>query len=480
MGDLIATQQQKGRREQRACLRVPLEGAALILVDGNPVKNVALQDISTLGLSFVCESGDGIPQVFDIQFLYHGKEITTKVEIRNRIALDQKVRFGCKFLALSAELKRLITRNICELVSLSGPFLLVTIASLVAFCDAFMRLVAVGAYVDALNIESNVALSFKGFIYICAVGIYAIFSSFAFVLSRKVLSEFDKTLFLASTYCLIPLMIFIAARDMVYLGQLLSDFSSLGLVAFLTYAAFAGFVGFAFVSSLASLRKLGGVLDILAPYRERLARVIIIVFFTSSCFMFNRALAADANLVVEGIVYDEKNPLVMIQGSLYRLHDSLCAGTITAIRPDSFTVRFVTAEKTFRIGDSPCKAYRESMSLEQAQEAAGYLARVAPLLKTPVLLYQRSAGVLSSSGCNNKQDDDALTSSLEECKQGIEGISCPQACQRYRDMAMKMNRLIEQGLVFLRAQDSKRSALFLARVTRLNQELLAESKKIQP
>ena len=54
---------------------------------------------------------------------------------------------------------------------------------------------------------------------------------------------------------------------------------------------------------------------------------------------------------IDGILYSQANPLVMIDKTTYVMGDSVCGGTITRIYREQVTVKFTDGETSFVIGD---------------------------------------------------------------------------------------------------------------------------------
>ena len=453
------------KKSTRVYLRLPVKLRAELWLEGKFFKNVEVADISTTGLSFMIDTTAHLPVLFEL-ILKIGplqQPIKVGVEKKNVLPCAQGIRVGCKFFEISDENKDLLSSYICKAVSFSGPFLLIRAASALGIIDAAIRILSLRVYYDALGLERNVGVSWLGIMYGCILWLYLVCCVNTFLLVRSISTENDKANFLQSLLSLGLALFFIAVRAIFYLTAFITGING-PYFSFIVigYNLFAIFVAAAIIIGFASLKKIGDVLTLLAPYRARLAGLVVACVILPVFLACAQNTQGDASSVVEGIFYDERNPVAMIGGKVFRMGDSLCAGKISGISSTAITMQFSDGEREFRVGDGPCRALLVAAAIKQDEQTRKYCAFIRLIAQDFVALQQRFVADNSHNG------------SIEAFREKIMSTTAPKNCGRYHLLALKMCAIADDGLCLAAKGDTRHSKLFFSRAQRLGEELLRQ------
>jgi hypothetical protein len=262
-------QPEKGKR---AYIRIPTSVAAQVLVNKTLFAKVTINDLSAGGASFTIEDASHLPNVFELHFQLprSHRGVTVEVDVRSRTKVAAKTRIGCRFVKISEHDINLITHFISRFLNYSGPCLIVSTAIFLLYIDALWRIVAylVNRYYEGVGFAKEVGIECIPSAHGVALLIYAISCTAAFVFSNDVRSRN----FVYGVYCLLPAFIFIAIKNVLYVGQWLDSFHHYPFVhVFFGVQLFlAVYAGLSIWAGRQFLRKRDTILTALDAHREGL------------------------------------------------------------------------------------------------------------------------------------------------------------------------------------------------------------------
>jgi hypothetical protein len=211
----------KGIEPRRIFLRVPIKLPAKIFLKGSFYKKVYVNNLSTTGFSFDTPEADFPSGLFEVHLRlghYFSRLIKTQAESKNRTALQEGVRIGCRFLNLSEQEQNAITALLRRQTDIGAPRQFIGIASLLLTFDASWRILAflVNYYYNATPLGRGLSTPLVPDSYITILIAYFFFSLSAFILIERIIKLKEKTRFLLGTFCLIPGFIFLVTKNIAY------------------------------------------------------------------------------------------------------------------------------------------------------------------------------------------------------------------------------------------------------------------------
>jgi hypothetical protein len=265
----------KGIEPRRIFLRVPLKLPAKIFLKGSLYKKVYINNLSTTGFSFDIPEADFPAGLFEVHFRlghYFSRLIKTQAESKNQTTLQGGVRFGCNFLNLSEQEQNAITALLRRHTDIGAPRQFIGIASLLLTFDASWRILAflVNYYYNATPLGRGLRDPLAPDSYITILLAYFFFSLSAFILIERIIKLKEKTRFQLGTLCLVPGLIFLVTKNIVYwkLAITRSDYLirafSLVQLLIILYTATSMLIG-AF-----SLKKIRLILDTIEHHQQAL------------------------------------------------------------------------------------------------------------------------------------------------------------------------------------------------------------------
>lgn len=253
---------------RRIFLRVPLKSTARVFVEGEPPREVQLNDISSGGISFFIPAAQSLPDYVNIEFHLESvaRPITATVAVTSRVPAGEKLRIGCSFFAIKEADKNHITQYICKLTNLTKPLKVLALATLICYIDALWRIPAYFLYSRGVEFERLLKAPFLYRFYFFILLLYAAFAACGFILSGRPAERFGKLRFLISLGCLSGVFVFMAVKTATYLIFSIGNPLPLFLDVFIWgYLVFALYVGYALVLTLVWARKI----DVTSQILER-------------------------------------------------------------------------------------------------------------------------------------------------------------------------------------------------------------------
>jgi hypothetical protein len=240
-------------QKDRIFLRIPVNIQARIFIDDHP-KDVYTNDLSTSGLSFDIDNADNLVDCFEMHLRLPRSFKVLKITLKavKRIDLPGKVRIGCRFLDISREDKECIDRFVTGFVEFALQSRILNVAAFFLFIDAVIRifLFILNIYYEGTPFGKTDPVGGKLYYYGVVLFLYAVICLAANIFSNDV----RRKGFMLRVSCISAAFIFIAAKNISYLGAGLwhsgYPFITAFLAAELAIVIYTGFAVWVCVNSI--------------------------------------------------------------------------------------------------------------------------------------------------------------------------------------------------------------------------------------
>ena len=248
-------------RKERAFLRVPFKKKAKIFVDKKQYRNILINELSSIGLSFNIASDSALPEFFVIQFRFPTlRSIKTKVQVKNRTPAPGTIRMGVLFYDISRKDRFFINDYLSRYADFLLPCALFGVSAIMLSCDVLMRyfMYFINAYYEGAVFLKDFPKLEMPARYLALLIVYGALCFAATVFTNNA----KKRNFILSIFFITLAFTFIAAKNLTYWTAGLWQSDNL-LIQFFLCGQYAvlGVTALAITESIVSFKRVTAVLD---------------------------------------------------------------------------------------------------------------------------------------------------------------------------------------------------------------------------